>query len=157
MKKIQSADDLKVWEEYRELTKGSLKLVDGEAPCFVSKDKLDFTVAGKPWSGHAFLAGKHGVLAVKALRKEGVLFKEGVCRLEGKDLHVRDLPGKLAKEAMKTVLKLHLGYKLAVSEEAPTVPDGDLGAPAESGRRQKMEELRKLETDLDRILSALHS
>jgi hypothetical protein len=157
MKKFESADELKVWEEYREFSKASLKLVDGDTPCFVSKDKLDFTVAGKPWSGHAFLAGKHGVITVKLLKKEGVLFKEGQCRLEGKDLLVRDLPGKLAKEATKTVMKLHLGYKVVVqSEESASVPGDGNGAATAAPRGKKLEELKELEANLDRLLAVLH-
>ena len=157
MKQFASVDELKDWERFFEFSKLTLKALDGEAPCFVSKDKLAFDIAGKPWNGHAFLAGKFGVLSAKELKKAGVLFKEGVCRSEGKDLYVSGIPAKLSKEALRTVLKLRLGYRLVVpdEEDQPDVAERPGGASVADSREQKLDQLRRLGSDLDRLLATL--
>jgi len=157
MKQFTSLDELLDWEQYLEFSKLTLKALDGEGPCFVSKDKLSFEIAGKPWNGHAFLAGKFGLLSVKELKKGGLLFKEGTCRCEGKDLFVSGIPPKLSKEALKTILKLRLGYKLIVPDEErePDAVEVSAGPTATDPRRKNLEQLRKLGSDLDRLLAAL--
>jgi hypothetical protein len=153
MKKLDSVDELKEWEHYREFLKESLKLLDDEEPCFVSKDKVEFEVEeGKTWNGHAFLAGKKAILSVKNLKKGGVIFREGLCKREGKDLHISGIkPAKLCKEAEKTFLRLRLGYKVIPMDE----PEDQDAAMTPEVRKKKVDELQKLQTDLDRLLAAL--
>ena len=157
MKMLDSLDRLKSWTEYRDYMKESLKLVDGEAPCFVSKDKFEFDLEGKPWKGHVFLAGKKAVLSVKKLKKEGVLFRETTCTRKAKELELGPLqPAKLLKETEKTLIKLRLGYKV---KAAPgTGEEGAAGAEAGAAdprRAKNVAALRKMEKDLDRLLTAL--
>lgn len=132
MSTLDSAADLKSWEDYKAFLKDQLKLLpDGGGPIFVSKEKLDFDVAGKPWSGYAVLAGPKAAMVVAKLRKEGVLFREGLCRRQGKDLQVEGIPSKLAKEANKTLVKSMLGY--SATPTGAEVPEEEAGAAAAAG------------------------
>ena len=157
MRKIDSLDQLEAWEHYREFSQENLKSLDGEEPCYVSKDKVDFKIDGKPYSAHAFLAGKNAHLAVQSLKKQGVIFKEGLCRPDRKDLRITVLSDKLVKEAAKTVLKLHLGFKVVEPLEQQDLQTEAKSGPMEpQARRKKLDELRQLGTDIDRLLAALN-
>lgn len=160
MNKLDSLERLTTWEEYRLYSKACLKQLDGESPCFVSKDKVRFDLGGQAWAGHAFLVGRTAPRAAKALKKEGVLFKEGVVRPEGKVLHVAGLPEKLVLGARRALIKLRLGHELVAASGASGA-SGASDEPAEAGgmgpevRRRKVVELKKLGADLDRVLAAL--
>ncbi len=175
MKKFESVEELQVWEDYREFTKVTFKLLDGEAPFFVSKDKLEFDIDGKVWKGHALLAGKKAEIAVKSLKKSGVIFREGVCTRSGKELEVSDLkPAKLRKEAEKTLKKMRLGYSIAGADAEDDTEDDAPGGPQAAAasatqgtapgkrpmsaevRSRKVAELKKMEADIDRLLAALN-
>jgi hypothetical protein len=130
VKWIESVEELEAWEEYRQFLKDQLKLVDGEAPIFVSKLKRSFEIEGKPWKGHAVLAGPKAIQSVKNLKKEGVLFLEGTVRRKGKDLDVEGILPKLLKESQKTFLKLRLGYKIVGVDEADDAGDDGAAEPA---------------------------
>lgn len=159
MKLLESVEDLQSWDDYQEFTKAQLILLGGSGePFFVSKNKLAFEIAGKPWNGFAVLVGAKGLLCARKLQKEGLIFREGVCGKLGKELQVDGLDPKLVKEAAKTLKKLHLGYKIAGVEA-----DGDDAAapsPTETAtpeaRAKRLEELKKLRSDLDRILAVLN-
>lgn len=123
MNLLKTADELRNWEEYREFLKRQLKLVEDEGPCFVSKEKQTFEVEGKPWKGHAILVGPKAELAMKQLRKEGVLFRVGAFQRVDKVLELGDLMPKLVKESAKTMLKLRLGWKVRESVEGELADD----------------------------------
>ncbi len=153
MKILQSRNELENWEEYRQYMKESLKLMDDSgAPAFISKDKIEFTIDGKPWKGHAFLAGKKADMSVKKLKKEGIIFREGVCFRKAKDLTVTDFLPKLVKESQKTFLKLKLGYSLEAIDAADDADDQSLSPER---REELLTDLGKLEKDIDKILGAL--
>lgn len=152
MKLIQSLEDLQSWESYKEFSKQQLKLLEKPEPCFVSKEKVAFEIAGKPWNGIAFLAGPKAALCMRHLKKEGVLFREGTCAREGKDLRVEGLEPKYLKGAAKTLKKLLLGFKIAGVEDDGE--EGDAAAPPDT-RARRVQELQKLSADLGRLLSAL--
>ncbi len=130
---LATLDDLKNWDEYRAFMKERLKQLEaGGCPVFVSKDKLEFEVQGKPWKAHAVLLDDKGQLVVQKLKKEGVLFREGTCKQQGNELMLEGIPSKLVKECQKTFVKLLLGVK-AASAEVPA-GDGEVeAAPAPPG------------------------
>ena len=70
MKLLESKKELEEWETYRTYMKESLKLVDGQVPCFISKDKLEFKIDGKPWKG-ARLPGRQAGRDVDQEVQEG--------------------------------------------------------------------------------------
>ncbi len=160
MKLIQSLEDLQSWESYKEFSKQQLKLLEKPEPCFVSKEKVAFEIAGKPWNGIALLAGPKAALCMRQLKKEGVLFREGTCGREGKELRVEGLEPKHLKGAARTLKKLLLGYKIAGVEDDGE--EGDAAAPAPAApdapdaRARRVQELQKLSADLGRLLSALN-
>ncbi len=135
VKLIDSKETLQSWSEYREYLKLQLKLASGEGAFFDSKVKLEFSMDGKPWKGHAVLAAPKAELAVRQLKKEGVVFREGTCTLQGKDFVVEGIASKLLKEAAKTFLKLRLGYKVSGQ-------DGEGGEEPDEAS-QGTEDLRK--------------
>ena len=114
---LESLDDLKSWNDYRDFMKVRLKQVPADSPFFISKEKIDFDVDGKPWRGFAVLAGPKGLLAVKKIKKQGVLWREGTCQLNGKEFTVDGLAPNHLKYAHLTLKKLKLGYKIAGSTE----------------------------------------
>jgi len=154
MKKIETLEDLLAWDDFKEFTKATLKLVGEEDICYVSKDKLEFKIDAGTWKGHAFLAGKKGDLAMKKLKSKGVIFREATCSAKGKQLTMGEIkPPKLFKEAEKLFLKLKLGYKVSKQDGA-----GDGGGKKEmppEERKKKIDELRKMETNIDRIMGAM--
>jgi hypothetical protein len=155
VKLIESLKDLQSWEDYKEFLKVQLKLLEGPGePFFVSKERIAFDLGGKPWNGFAFLTGPKGTHCKRKLVKEGVLFREGSCTRQGKELLVDGLEPRLVKEAAKTLKKLVLGFKIAGIEEETE------GAPATAGasevRGRKLDELKKLRSDLDRLLAVLN-
>ena len=155
MKLIESLEDLQSWEDYKEFMRGQLKLLGGASePCFVSKDKISFDMAGKSWNGFAFLAGPKATLCVRKLKQEGVICREGTCSREGKELRIDGLDPKFLKGAAKTLKKLLLGFKIAGVEEEGEEGNADESATPEA-RAKKVQELQKLSTDLGRLLAAL--
>ncbi len=124
MKVIESREALQTWDDYQEFLKAQLKLMDGAgAPFFISKEKVRFESAGKTWNGHAVLAGPKGPVCARKLQQEGVLFREGTCSKDGKELRVDGLDTKLVREAAKTLAKLLQGYKITgVEDEAGGEP-----------------------------------
>jgi len=134
---LQSLEDLKNWDTFRTLTKEHLKLL---APTgdrlWVSRVDVDFEIRGKTWAGRAFLVGDKGELAMKRLKKEGLLFLEGSCRLDGKVLHVEGITGSVAKKAQLTMRKLVIGFEIVpekdAQEDADRPTDAHGGAPRSS-------------------------
>jgi hypothetical protein len=159
MKLIECTEDLQSWDDYHEFMKSQLNLLAGAGePFFVSKDKFSFDIAGKPWNGFAVLVGTKGTPCARKLQKEGLIFREGTCSRQGKELSVNGLEPRLVKEAAKTLKKLLLGFKIAGVEADD---EGAAGAPATDGatpeaRAKRVDELKKLKTDLDRLLSVLN-
>ena len=136
MKLIDSKETLLTWSAYREFLKLQFKqAADGE-PFYVSKVKLEFDLEGKPWKGHAVLAGPKAILAVRQLKKEGVVFREGTAALDGKEFAVEGLAPKLLKEASKTLLKLRLGYKVSGEDGDDEDGSGDAGQEAQELQKQ---------------------
>lgn len=155
MKLIECLEDLQSWEDYKEFLKHQLKLLEGPGqPFFVSKERVSFDMEGKPWNGYAVLAGPKATPCVRKLQQEGVIFREGTCTRQGKELQVDELDRKLVKEASKTLQKLVLGYKIAGDEE--DAGGGPETAEAPEARVKRMDELKKLTSDLDRLLAALN-
>jgi len=116
--KLESLSDLQSWNDYRDFMKERLKQVPAEAcPFFVSKEKIDFDEGGKTWKGFAVLVGPKGHLAVKQIKKEGVMFREGVCTLSGKEFQVDGIQSTLVKQAHLTLKRLKLGYSVVGAED----------------------------------------
>ena len=113
MNVIESKKALQSLEEYAEVLKLQLKQLEAAGDFFVSKTKLDFESGGKPWKGHAVLVGPKGLVSVRKLQKEGVLFHEATCTKQGKELAVTGLEPRFAKEAARTLKKLHVVFKIA--------------------------------------------
>jgi hypothetical protein len=160
VKLIECLEDLQTWDDYKEFLKIQLKQLEGSGePFFVSKEKISFDCEGKSWNGFAFLTGPKATPCVRKLQKEGVIFREGTCTRQGKELAVEGLDRKLVKEAAKTLKKLVLGFKIAGAEEeeegGASSPDAG-GAAASEGRGKKVDELKKLRSDLDRLLAVLN-
>ncbi len=127
MAKIKSLEDLQNWREYRVFLRKELKGLpeagQGEGPVFITKDEVEFDLGGKPFSSHAVLFGDQAVATMKAIKKEGVLFREGTCHLQGENIGVRELSGGLLRGANLTLKRMALGAKLVPSN----------GAEADSG------------------------
>jgi hypothetical protein len=114
VKLIESMEQLQSWEEYRDVLHLYLKaLAESGEPFFISKNKVDFDLDGKPWKGHAVLTGSKGQMCVQKLQQKGVIFRTGTCGKSGKELKVNGLEGKLLKEAARTLKKLRLGFQIA--------------------------------------------
>ena len=122
---LQSLEELQDWEGYRAFLKAQLKLLTDGDPVWVSKEKVDFTVKGKPYVAYAVIVGQKGAQSALKLRKEGVLFREGVCKLEDKTLFLEGIPDKAVKGAAKTFKKLLLGYKIHADEEEGEGEEGE--------------------------------
>ncbi len=150
MNLIESKDQLESWGDYLEFLKLQLKLLEGGAePFFVSKDKLDFEIEGKPWKGHAVLAGPKGLACTRKLMKEGLVFREASCRKAGKELQLEGLDPKLAKEAAKTLAKMRLGFKIAGAEaelEGESGSEGSGPAAAHEAMHDAVGDLAKQAT-----------
>jgi hypothetical protein len=163
-----SIDELKSLDDYREFMKESLKLVGADEPAYVSKEKFEFDVNGRPWMGHLFLAGKKVAVAIPKLRSGGVMLREGTCSRQRKELHVGGFKAaKLYKEIEKTFLKLKLGYRIVAEDpDAAADESASAAAPAAAAatdaaklapeRRQEIvKDLEKMERDIERLLAAL--
>ena len=157
MKIVQTTEELRDWQGYREFLKKTLLLLDGQEPCFISKVKQEFDVEGKPWKGHALLAGKKGILSVKKLKAQGVLFRETTLTRQGKSLTLGPIePPKLAKEAERLFIKLKLGYKLATGAGTAEPEGGDDGGRmTPAARAETVSELLDIEAELDQLIGAL--
>ena len=140
VKLIQSVEELKDWNVYREYSKEHLKKLDGEEPAYITKKKLDFQIDGKPFRGYALVAGKKARMVVQKCKAGGVQFHEGRCTQEAKTLHLRGFPEpKFVKEAAKTFLKLKLGWKVAT----PAGVDGEEGGGADGNAAAALAQLKK--------------
>ncbi len=130
---LQSLEELQSWDTYRAFLKIQLKLLASGDTFFVSKNKVEFELRGKPWTGYAFLFGKKGEMAVLKLRKEGVLFREGTCTLEGKEIALEGLADTLVRGAGKTLKKLLLGYKIRGGDDEEDAEESASEASASAG------------------------
>ncbi len=121
---IKTLEDLASWPGYRLALKEQLNSLEDGDPYYVSKDDFDFDVKNKPWPGRVVLFGKKGQKAMAALKKQGIQFREGTCRRDGKKLIVEGISGGLLKSANKTVAKLPIDAQAIVgSATAPEEPD----------------------------------
>lgn len=113
VKRIETQEHLTNWEDYKDFLKQNLKRVkDVDDVFFVSKDKVEFTVGGRPWSGYAVLAGPTAVLATKKLKAAGIKFREGVCKRAGRNLEIGGMDSRFLRGAKKTFTKLKLPYRI---------------------------------------------
>jgi hypothetical protein len=116
------------WKEYRTFMKVNLKRIPKEGgPAFISREKVTFTVEGKPFESHAVLVGQKGRVLVQILRRAGTQFMEGTARLDGALLKVGGIKMALLKGAAKTMLKLKAGCKIVPEGALPPDEDGDAG------------------------------
>src|ERR1044072_2975316 len=100
MATIESLAELVIWDEYKDFTKERLKqLPSGDAPFLVSKTKVDFKVGGSVWKGFAVMVGIKGATTAKVLKKEGLQFREGKCKVQGTELTITDLDTMAVKAA----------------------------------------------------------
>jgi hypothetical protein len=130
MAALGSLDELKAWDGYRAFVKERLKQLDGREPFYISKERLDFEIKEKAWSGYAVLLGRKSQMAVQQLRKEGFLFREGECTREGDLLKIDGLPRKVLKGANKTLRKLLLGVELeGADEDSPEDEESENATP----------------------------
>jgi hypothetical protein len=106
------------WAAYRKFLKAQLKRAKEGGPIFISRERQTFTIEGKEFKGHALLWGPKAKASELALKRNGILFMEGTCKVDGKDVKVAGVKKKLFVGATKTMIKLRLGKKL--------VPDGAL-------------------------------
>ncbi len=135
---IQSKKELADWAEYRKYLKIRAKDIGADAiPFFVSKEKFDFEIMGKPWRGHALFIGEKGRLGAQKLRKEGVLFREGTARSDGDTVLLEGLLPKLIKEAKKTALKLKIGLRLDAAAGVDLDGEGEDSLEAPTPKQQK--------------------
>ncbi len=144
---IDSVEKLQDWQEYRTFLKMRLKLLEGSGPIFVSKKKQDFSIDGKPFRGHAVLAGPKADQSVKKLIKAGILFEQGTVTRQSKNLLVDGLEKKFMKEAAKVFLKLKLGYKLlGPGGEDDLEAEGEEPQVASEGGMEEEEEVQASQT-----------
>jgi hypothetical protein len=154
---IECLEDLQSWDGYKDFLKIQLKQLEGSGePFFVSKEKISFDCEGKSWNGYALLTGPKATPCVRKLQQEGVLFREGKCTRQGKELQIDGLDRKFVKEAAKTLKKLVLGFKIAGVEEEGEGVAGAPDAGTLDARGKKVDELKKLRSDLDRLLAVLN-
>jgi hypothetical protein len=157
VKLIECMEDLQSWDDYQDFMKVQLKLLaESGEPFFVSKEKVDFEIAGKPWSGFALLVGEKGAICKRKLQTEGLLFREGTCSREGKELRVEGLDPKLVKGAAKTLKKLLVGFKIAGADDESDSAASPDDAGSSEQREKRMADLNKLKSDLDRLLKVLN-
>jgi len=102
------------WDLYRKFLKVQLKRIPKEGgPVFISRERQTFTIEGKEFKGHAILWGAKAKASELALRRVGILFMEGTCKVAGNEVKVGGVKKKLFAGASKTMVKLRLGKKLA--------------------------------------------
>lgn len=112
------------WKEYRTFMRAQVKRLPKEGgPAFISKEKLNFTINGKPFQGNVILVGQKGRVLVQILRRAGTLFMEGTAKVEERNLRVGGIKLMLLKGATKTMLKLKLGLRIGPDGSLP--PDED--------------------------------
>ncbi len=134
---LESLDDLQSWDDYRSFMKERLKQApEAGCPFFLSKKKVDFDEGGKPWKGFAVLIGPKGLLVVNKVKKEGVLFHEAVCRVDGKAFVVEGFSPLQCKQAHLTLKRLKLGYSVAGGEEGGEEEDDAAAADAGAVKRR---------------------
>lgn len=135
MKVLETAEELKNWEEYRILVRERVKQLSGETePLYVSKTRQEFDINGKVWRGYAVLFGKKSRQMAMKMRKEGILFLEGTVKGDGKRLTLGGLASKQMEGAEKTFTRLKLGIQVV----APTAD-----AEGEGGGGQQRAQLKK--------------
>ncbi|MEZ5976747.1 MAG: hypothetical protein R3F34_00790 [Planctomycetota bacterium] len=111
--KLLTLEDLEDWDRYRTFMKDRLKRYEGEkAPVFVTKEPIEFKVSGRPWKGRALLLGDpQSIVLVKALKKSGVICREGTVRREGGVLVVEGIDSKIVRSADKALQRLKIGCR----------------------------------------------
>ncbi len=147
------------WKAYRGFVKAHLKRLPGEGgPIFVSKKKFAFVIKNKPYQGYAVLIGNKGRVTMQALKKDGVLFREGTCKKDGKKLLVGGIPALLIKGAAKTFLKLRVGRKIVPHgvlppDDEPQVSDEAKQAPApKAAQKMSPAMVRKVQEVADALM-----
>lgn len=149
---IKTIDDLADWAGYRIYMKELLKGVANGDPFFISKEDFDFEFKGSPWPGRAVLFGAKGQKSMMALKKAGIQFRTGTCRLVGKKLLVTDLSGGLLKAGNKTLAKLSVGVQLGMDGGDDEVAAAPAAAdPAEATAKKTK---AKLFPRLKKVLTA---
>ncbi len=116
---LENAEELLAWDSYRDFLKVQLKRINRETPFFVSKDKLTFELNGREWRGHAVLTGPKADQVVRRMKKDGLIFRAGLCQRSGRDVEFwgDELKDRYIKEAEKTFDRLRLGYTLAHKDD----------------------------------------
>lgn len=133
--------ELQEWNDFRTFTKARLNRIPEQgAPIFISVDPVDFT----HYTGNAVLLGNKCTALLRALKREGIRFKEGTCTLDGKELRVDGVPGTLIKQATLTFKKLALGFAVAKAEAAAEAETLD-GDPQADKQRVAWTKLKKAE------------
>ena len=134
------------WPKYRAFLKAQRKRIPKEGgPAFVSREAQTFSIAGKEFKGHALLFGPKARAAYVALRREGTLFMEGTCKVDGTTLKLGGIKKSLLKGAGRTMVKLRLGLRI--------VPDGFL--PAEDETSDKAQDGATGNKSLDKQVQAI--
>lgn len=144
---LDTAEALTNWDEYRTFMRERLKMMpEGESgPIYVSKTRLDFQISGKNWKGHAIVLGKKSRQMAQKLRREGVLFIEGSCRKNGKQVAVSGLSGKLAEGAIRTLDRLKLPFELVVdTADDGAVEASDEATPGLGRQAQRLQKATRL-------------
>ncbi|MEM9146091.1 MAG: hypothetical protein AAGC57_07805 [Pseudomonadota bacterium] len=118
---MESLDDLKRWDDYRDWMRKQVKRVSAEPEVFyISRVKLDFQINGKAWKGNAVLLGRKSRMLAQKMRQEGCLFLEGTASAQGKILTLNGFLEKHVIGTERLFRKLKLGYAI----EAGLAADG---------------------------------
>ena len=126
MKVLETADELKNWEDYRILIRERVKQLSGEPEAaYISKARVEFDINGKVWRGHAVLFGKKSRQMAMKMRKEGILFLEGTVTADGKRLTLQGFSGKLLEGAEKTFTRLKLGLQMITAAGGDGAEEGE--------------------------------
>jgi hypothetical protein len=133
--KLTTLEDLQDFAKYRLFMKDRLKAWKGErAPVYVTKEPLEFSDRGKPWKGRALLLGDpQSLVLIKALKKAGVMCREGTVALEDDVLVVEGIEAKIVKSADKALQRLKIGARARPQGEPLEAADDAAGAGAPGG------------------------
>ena len=83
-------------------------------------------------------------MSVKKFKKDGVIFRVGLCTRQSKELHVSGFKiPKLIKESEKTFLKLKLGYKIIALDGEGAEGAAGAGAGDEAAWKKLKAELSR--------------
>lgn len=133
--KLTTLEDLQDFAKYRLFMKDRLKAWKGEpAPVYVTKEPLEFSDRGKPWKGRALLLGDpQSLVLIKALKKAGVMCREGTVALEDDVLVIEGIEAKIVKSADKALQRLKIGARARPQGEPLEAADDAAGAGAPGG------------------------